>query len=162
MHRPLRCLLLLVLVLIGCYGVGRRARDVEYVDIPTSTFASMRLSSGDSVTLVPSQFAARDHGWPIDGALDVGGRLVLVNEDSIVIAVLYVVVRDSTRREGWRRLWLTHGLPMRAIVRPRAGVVMRHYSPPRTGEDRRKSLATQLVVMAASGYLTYLIVTTPR
>jgi hypothetical protein len=158
--------LLLLLLLTGCAGigsgVGRRARDVEYLDIPTSTFASIRLSSGDSVTLVPSRFAARDHGWPVDDALDVGGRLVLMSEDSIVIAALYVVVRDSTRREGWRRLWFAQGLPMQAIVRPRAGVVMRHYSPPRTSEDRRKSLAIQLVVMAASGYFTYLVVTTPR
>lgn len=152
MHRPLRCLLLFVLV--GCYSVGRRPRDFGYVDIPMLVHASVRLSPSDSVTLLPSRFATGDRGWRVEEALEVGGRLVLVTEDSIVLTALYLVVRDSTRQDGWRRMWLGKSLPMSAIVRPTSGAVVRPYSPPRTREDVRAARATSLMFAAAGAALS--------
>lgn len=122
-----------LMLLAGCYAVGNRARELER-PLPMY-YASVRIDSAVGVTLVPSTFAVSGNGG-VGRVLELGGRVLSMTEDSIVINPSYLIVADTLARAGRRVLRLgAQGFPMNAVVRPEPGVTIGPYRRPRSQQE---------------------------
>ena len=98
-------------------------------------YASVRFDSAAGVTLVPSSFAVSANG-AVGRVLELGGRVLSMTEDSIVINPSYLIVADTVGRAGRRVVRLgAQGFPMHAVVRPEPGVTIEPYRRPRSQQE---------------------------
>lgn len=118
---------LLLFVLAGCHGVGHRSPEVD--PAPPIDQASVRFERGEGMTIGP-RLTLLGTGTSADSVLELGGRVQLMTDDSIVIRPSYLILPDTAGR-GRRTVRLQQqGFPMLAIVRRGPGVTVGPYRWP--------------------------------
>lgn len=127
----LRCLVLAFLA--GCTSVGHRAAESLS---PAVTLASVRFASPREVELARSEFSLATPRQPATGVVEVGGRVIELSEDSLVIYPDYLIMQDSTHRGGQQILWRggDEALAL-VVVRPTSDMYLGPYRPPRSRRD---------------------------
>jgi hypothetical protein len=110
--------------------------------------------SARTVRFVPEQFVLTPVHEPIRSVLALGGRVISVSDDSLVIEPHYVTVRDTTRKDGRRTLWRAgpQGLPLLAVVRPDSTVNIGSYRPPKS----KKVATAEKLLIAGPGVLLWI------
>lgn len=114
-------------LLAGC-AVGHRALEMN-ATAPIYE-VSVHFERAVAVTFGPRPLTLLGTGTSADSVLELGGRLQLMTEDSIVIRPSYLILPD-TAVPGRRTVRLQQqGFPTLAIVRPRSGVSIGPYRWP--------------------------------